>query len=67
MALSAMKSTPRSSRRRCGRGSCREDVVIGSPSLETQPLGDEVSGTGSPAASLASSFLSQAFLNPVLT
>ena len=26
--------------------------MIGSPSLETQPLGDEVSGTESPAASL---------------
>ena len=26
--------------------------MIGSPSLETQPLGDEASGTGSPAASL---------------
>ena len=26
--------------------------MIGSPSSETQPLGDEVSGTGSPAATL---------------
>ena len=50
-ALSAMKSTPRSSRRRCGRDSCREDVAIGSPCPAIQPLGDKVSGTGSPTVS----------------
>ena len=46
-----MKSTPRSSRRRCGRDSCREDVAIGSPCPAIQPLGDKVSGTGSPTVS----------------
>ena len=48
-----MKSTPNSSRkrRRSRRGSSREDVVIGPPSPEAQPLGDEVSGTGSQTAS----------------
>ena len=40
-------------RRRRSRASCREDVdvAIGSLRLATQPLGDEASGTGSPAAS----------------
>ena len=46
-----MKSTPNSSRKRRRRGSSREDVVIGPPSPEAQPLGDEVSGTGSQTAS----------------
>ena len=44
-----MKSTPRSSRKRRGRRSSREDVVIDPLFAEAQPLGDEVSGTGSPA------------------
>ena len=44
-----MKSTPRSSRKRRGRRSSREDVAIDPPFVEAQPLGDEVSGTGSPA------------------
>ena len=47
-----MESTPRSSRRRCTRRSSREDVVIGSPYLTSRSLGDEVSGTGSPATTL---------------
>ena len=47
----AMKSTPRSSRKRCGRRSSREDVAIDPPSVEAQPLGDEASGTGSPTTS----------------
>ena len=51
VAFFAMKSTPRSSRKRCGRRSSREDVVIDLPFAEAQPLGDEVSGTGSPTVS----------------
>ena len=52
VALSAMDSSPRSSRRRCSRGVGHEDVAIGLSSSENQPLGDETSGTGSPATTL---------------
>ena len=52
VALSAMNSTPRSSRRRRSRGVGHEDVAIGLSSSENQPLGDETSGTGSPATTL---------------